>query len=275
LRVSRARSAGEHSATGGGDGRGDESVKDCQEPLLALKPAGPDWVLRGAAGPAVLPLRSPKYRAFAASAHSAMKRPRFPLRRQHPASCWTRRAASPRHSAALCSNTLKGSRPWLRIAGSVMLRSSIPWACSHARAHTLMSAQLPLQSHSLQRCRACTSPTSRLGCTVPAPPDSVEQRPILRPAAGGHRAATRSKCVRPGPIQVTSTRQQMIGLTGLGIQGAVVVDVRIAQRAAGHGITAHADRRHRADLQPCGPGRRSLRNSHPPASAASIDDMAA
>jgi len=37
--------------------------------------------------------------------------------------------------------------------------------------------------------------------------------------------------------------------TSLGVQGAVVVDVRIAQAATGHSIAAHADGRHRAHLQ--------------------------
>lgn len=38
-------------------------------------------------------------------------------------------------------------------------------------------------------------------------------------------------------------------LTGLGVQGAVVVDIGIAQGATGHSITADADGCHRADLE--------------------------
>ena len=38
--------------------------------------------------------------------------------------------------------------------------------------------------------------------------------------------------------------------TGLGVQGAVVVDVGVTQRPAGHRVAAHADGRHRADLRP-------------------------
>ncbi len=85
----------------------------------------------------------------------------------------------------------------------------------------------------------CTSNFSGQTAVSVRPPQSRGTRPRL------HSQATAITRVVQDTVQPSRRRAR----TGGGVQGAVVIDVRVAQRAARHGVAAYADGRDRSDLQ--------------------------
>ena len=67
------------------------------------------------------------------------------------------------------------------------------------------------------------------------------------------RFAVRRVAERPHNAHRTASQRLVVEFfegarSGIGVEGGVEIDVRIAQRTAGHGITAHTDGRNGANL---------------------------